>query len=272
MTTASTNFTFARVFEHVESRTGRRVTNASVIRRIWENQAEYQADVLVSLARDQRRPEIEQTLRALGSVLEEVDLQSVDSRCHALHELCRVGGGASSRAIASSPYWSLWVSMQVIAITSSQSDQRGRMVDAVSESYDSVTDFWEANYLVLTEYLGFRVRAPRTVRQFTIAVTALTDGLSMRHHIDGEIHELVLPTGPNHEDQEWTIFSCGLAALVDQFLSRIPHFSHPLGSYLPRTQPLVRGFVTALRRPSSRMPPVRMGQGPRESRETNPAA
>lgn len=67
-----------------------------------------------------------------------------------------------------------------------------------------------------TEYLGFRVRAPRTVRHFTVAVTALTDGLSMRHHIDGEIHELGLPTGPNHEDQEWTIFSCGLAALVDQ--------------------------------------------------------
>ncbi len=224
MATASTNLTFARVFGHVESKTGRRVTNASVIRRIWENQAEYQADVLVSLAHDQQRPEIDQTLQALGTVLKEVDLQSADSRRRALQELCRVGGGASTRAIAASPYWSLWISIHAIATTSSQADQRQRLVAAVSESYDSVTDFWMANYRLLTEYLGFRVRAPRTLRQFTITVTALTDGLSLRQHVDGEIYEVALPTGASHEDQVWTIFACGLAALVEQFFEPDPAF------------------------------------------------
>ena len=57
--TASTNLTFKRVFDRVEQDTGRHLTNASVIRRIWENQADYQADVLVAVAHDEHRPEIE---------------------------------------------------------------------------------------------------------------------------------------------------------------------------------------------------------------------
>ena len=39
--TASSNLTFKRVFERVERTTGRTVTNASVIRRIWDNMAQF---------------------------------------------------------------------------------------------------------------------------------------------------------------------------------------------------------------------------------------
>ncbi len=220
--TASTNLTFARVFEHVEGKTGRRVTNASVIRRIWTNQADYQADVLISLAHDQQRPEIEQTLQAVGLVLEGVDLESVDSRRRALGELCRIAGNASTRSIASSPYWSLWFS--TLAIATATSSRNPRLTAAVKESYRSITEFWEANYGLLIEYLGFRVKAPRTLREFTIAVTALTDGLSLRQHVEETVYELVLPTGPNEEDQEWTIFSCALDALAEQFFEPDPDF------------------------------------------------
>ena len=44
------NLTFKRVFDRVERDTGRHLTNASVIKRIWDNQADYQADVLVAVA------------------------------------------------------------------------------------------------------------------------------------------------------------------------------------------------------------------------------
>ena len=59
--TSSNNLTFKRVFERVERDTGRRLTNASIIKRIWENQSDYQADVLVAIAHDEGRPEIEGT-------------------------------------------------------------------------------------------------------------------------------------------------------------------------------------------------------------------
>ena len=67
--TGSTNLTFKRVFDRVERDTGRRLSNASVIKRIWANQADYQADVLVTIAHDEQRPEVERHVgrRAAGA-------------------------------------------------------------------------------------------------------------------------------------------------------------------------------------------------------------
>ena len=48
--TGAEALTFKRVFDRVEEDTGVRLTNASVIRRVWENQAEFQVDVLVTIA------------------------------------------------------------------------------------------------------------------------------------------------------------------------------------------------------------------------------
>ena len=44
--TGSVNITFKRVSDRVRVRTGIQVTNGSVIKRIWENQAEFQATSL----------------------------------------------------------------------------------------------------------------------------------------------------------------------------------------------------------------------------------
>ena len=44
------DLTFKRVFDRVAATHGIRLTNASVIRRAWENQAEFQDDVLLSVA------------------------------------------------------------------------------------------------------------------------------------------------------------------------------------------------------------------------------
>ena len=63
--TTSSNLTFKRVFDRVAQDTGRQLTNASVIRRIWDNQADFQADVLVEIAHDEQRPEIEVALAAV---------------------------------------------------------------------------------------------------------------------------------------------------------------------------------------------------------------
>src|ERR1035441_8409306 len=50
----SSNLTFKRAFDRVEKKTGLRLTNASVIRRVWEDQADYQAQALVALPTAQR--------------------------------------------------------------------------------------------------------------------------------------------------------------------------------------------------------------------------
>ena len=223
--TGSSNLTFKRVFERVERKTGVRLTNASVIRRVWENQADFQADVLVSIAQDEGRPETDLTVQAVAALLDGLDLSTVESRARSLREVCRVGGAASSTAIANSTNWSLWISVVAMATATTLPDQRRRIRAALLQGYGAVNKFWEETYAAVIELFGLRIRQPWTMRQFTIAATAYSEGCSLRQRIEGHTEVIVRPTGPNGEDQEWTLFAAGFEALVHQFFEPDPDFT-----------------------------------------------
>jgi hypothetical protein len=225
--TVSSNLTFKRVFDRVERDTGRHLTNASVIKRIWDNQSDFQADVLVDIAQDEQRPEVEATLAAVQDVLAAVDLSTVEGRMRGMSELCRVVGATSREAIGESTSWLLWISVVAIASSSSSEEQRRRMCSALAEGYDLVTEFWEGVYSGLAALLGLRLRAPRTVRHFALAVTALSEGDSLRQHIERSAVTVELPTGPNGGTQEWTLHSLALEAVALQFFEPDPDFVPP---------------------------------------------
>ena len=225
--TASNNLTFKRVFDRVERDTGRHLTNASVIKRIWDNQADYQADVLVAIAHDEERPEVGATLESIRQVLDEVDRSTAEGRLQGMGELCRVAGRTSREAIAESSSWPLWISVVTIATTSSNPEQRRRICQALELAYDSVTEFWEGIYAGLLDFLGLRVRGPRTLTQFAHAVTSLSEGDSLRRHVVRETIVLDLPSGPRGTDQEWTLYAVTLEALASQFFEPDPDFVAP---------------------------------------------
>lgn len=220
--TGSSNLTFKRVFERVERKTGLRVTNASVIKRVWENQADFQADVLVAIAHDEARPEAQLTLQSVESMVGTIDLSTPESRARSLQEVCRVGGWASTTAIADSENFSLWISVMAMATTRPLPDERQRIRAALLEGYEAVSKFWEEVFAGLAELLHVRLRQPWTMRQFVVAVTALNEGCSLRQRMSGHVDLIDRPTGPNGEDQEWTIFGAGLEALVNQFFEPDP--------------------------------------------------
>ena len=89
----------------------------------------------------------------MSELLSRVDLGSPEPRL-APAEHCRIGGGASSSAIADSQNWSLWIGVLTIATTNSDIDQRERIGLALTEGDESVTSFWEGIYRWLMEYLG----------------------------------------------------------------------------------------------------------------------
>ena len=225
--TASTNLTFKRVFERVERTTGRSVTNASVIRRVWDNMADFQADVLVSMAEDERRPELGPTLDVVARTLQECDLTSVTSRQAVLQELCRVGGEATTGAATDSTLWSAWIGVLAIATTAPDAEQRERMVSALLSGFDAMASYWEGTFTGLTGYLGFRLRAPKTMRQFADALLAWAEGQTIRQRISGVAPRMSLPTGPDGQMQEWTLFSVGLEGLMLQFFEPDPDFIPP---------------------------------------------
>lgn len=221
----SSNLTFRRVFERVEEKTGTRITNASVIKRVWENQADFQADVLVSIARDEARPEAGGAVTAIAGLLGDLDLSSPESRDRALAQVCRVGGGATTVSLAESTNWPLWISVVAMATATTTPEQQQRIKAALLEGYRSVSKFWNENFALLMEVLGLRIRRPFTLDQFTMAAIAYSEGCSLRQRTSDHIELMMRPTGTDGQEQEWSLFAVGLEGLIHQFLEPDPDFS-----------------------------------------------
>lgn len=221
------NLTFKKVFDRVESGTGIHLTNASVINRVWRNLADFQADVLVSIAEDSQLPEAAGAVDAIASALSGLDLASPESRAFAVRALCRIGGGANTVALSASDTWSLWVNLLAMATEASEDGPRQRLLSAFRDGYQNVDDFWSSTYSGLIDLLGLRLREPWTLRHFTMAVTAYSEGCSMRNRIDDRVEFFNRPTGPNGDDEEWTLFAIGLEGLVDHFLEPDPDYRPP---------------------------------------------
>jgi hypothetical protein len=222
----SSNLTFKRVFARVEAKTGVRVTNASVIKRIWRNQADYQTDVVISIARDEAR-RAEGSGQRVTALLSTVDTSTVESRTRALGEACRVEGNASSAAIDRSANWRLWIGIVAMAVSRSAPADQARIMAALDEGYQAVTALWCANIGVVMGLLGFRVRAPWTIDDLATASIALAEGCALRQLTEDDAPMVVRPTGPCGEAQEWSRFAVGFEALAYQYLQPDPDLVPP---------------------------------------------
>jgi len=218
MGTGAEALTFKRVFERVERDRGVRLTNASIIKRVWDNQAEFQTDVLIAIAADEGVSEFNQTLEALDSVFEDIDLSTPGARWSALGEVCRVGGAANMVALMESPNWPSWIGVWTLTTAGELPEQRKRIDEALRDGYGAFTVHFEQAYLGLAGRLGLRLRKPLTIRQLTIAVGALAEGCALRARVDpAPMNGIMRSTGSNGDEQEWTLFGIGLEALTHQF-------------------------------------------------------
>ncbi len=218
--------TFRRVFDHLAETTGVRLTNASVIRRVWENQEHFRADVLESIAsKADASGELDRTLGALAPLLDAFDRTSPEARVRSLCELARVGGEASMRARLETRDWSLWVGVWVLALTTTPTGRRRRIRDALTTGLDTAADVWEQLFAGICSHLGLRVRAPLTLHQFTLAVSAMVEGTALRQGGDPELALVERPTGPDGAPQEWTLFGVCMEALALRFLEIDPDWT-----------------------------------------------
>jgi hypothetical protein len=219
--------TFKRVYERVEQSTGLRLTNASVIRRVWENQADYRTDVLLSIAADENHVEMDETLTALVPTLERLDLSTLEKRSSALTELCRVGGNANIVSIGDSENWSLWFGVWSQATAGEITEQKQRLQRALLKGYESVTDMYTQTFQALADLVGYRLRPALTMRQFTVSVGALAEGCTLRNRVEGDTDGILLPTGPDGEAQEWSLYAIGAEALARRFFEPDPDWVPP---------------------------------------------
>ncbi len=228
MGTGAETLTFKRVFERVEQDTGIRLTNASVIKRVWDNQADYQTDVLIAIASDEGVSEFEQTLVALQDVFEGMDLSTPDGRWATLREICRVGAAANMVALLESANWPSWIGVWTLGVAGDVPERQRRIDAALLAGYESFTGHFERAYLGMAELLGFRLRENFTIRQFTISVGALAEGCALRGRVDAEsMNGIDRMTGPEGARQEWTLLGINLEALVHQFFEIDPDAELP---------------------------------------------
>lgn len=216
--------TFKHAFERVESETGIRLTNASVIGRAWDNLADYQTDVMVDLASDTSRSYVPEAAELVTGILTESALDTPEERARVLREICRVVGEALSDSLRQSAGWSVWINLWATAVRSELPDRHQRVLARLMDSYDLINEQGEQTFGGLLTILGYRPRPPLTVHQFLNAAGALSEGCSLRDRVDSHMVGIMQPTGLHGEDQPWTVFGIGLHALIREFFEPDPDF------------------------------------------------
>jgi hypothetical protein len=218
--------TFKRVFDRIERDTGTRLTNASVIRRVWDSQFDFQTDVLVAVAKGQSGAEIDIAEAALGPIVASIDLTTLESRDQALRDLCRLAGELNAQAVQESTNWPLLIGVWAQTASGQSTVSSEKIEVALLSAFDGFTARIESIYGAMATFLGLRLREEFTLRDFVVAEDSLSEGYGLRDRLDDKVRKVIVrPTGPDGEEQEWTIFAVALEGLIRQFFEFDPDWA-----------------------------------------------
>jgi hypothetical protein len=233
--------TFARVFQRVEDETGRRVTRASVYDRLWGNQEEFQWEVLARLI-EQAGSFDQRTRRRIQRILDEADRTTLDGRRTAVRSLCQLAVQQSViEASRRQEYRLVMAAVGYIASTeqAGPAEPAGdgepepphvrRVREALRTYLERETDLYLEVYNQIGAELGLRTRAPLELRQFALAIGALSDGIAMRlTYFPEYAAEVSVPPGPGDDGSgTWSLAGIGVDALVQSMLELDPDWSPP---------------------------------------------
>ena len=200
-----------------------RLTNASVIRRIWSDQSDFQSDLIARVVADVN--EAGQLIAArdlLIPLLQGCDLSTPEHRWRSIGELARLGGEGAIGSRVGTRNWELWVGVWVVSVTSPGDRTDARVHQALADGLALTGAAWDDLSEAIMEQLGFRVKEPFTLRQYTdpwapwppathSARPAVTSHRSCNVRPDRTV-----------SSQEWTLMGIALEALAGQYLEIDP--------------------------------------------------
>jgi len=223
--TGAEHVTFKRVFDRVAATSGVRVTNASVIGRIWENRSEFQSAVLDSVAAEEVTDQERAVMRATNAFVASVDRSTLEGRRAALREFLRLAAEANLATGTASRSWAAVVGVWALVSGSRGSVAADGIYEAMERSYAAIDERSNEATRMMMAFLGLRLRAPLDVGQFTTSCMALVEGCALRDRVDAGIRGIERPTGPGGAMQSWTLLGIGMEALTDQFFEFDPDWS-----------------------------------------------
>jgi hypothetical protein len=232
------HLTFHRVFDRIESQTGRRVTRASVYDRLWTNQTEYQWDVLAQVVEDASKFD-RQTFDLVQDLLDKADRSTEEGRWECMHALCRAV--PSRHVVTASQRQGFRVVIAAVGAIASANDEcpEPEYVTRVRAALRGYLEAEIEGYLelfnIIGAFLGFRVRQPYDLRHFALAVGALGEGVALRlNFLPGYNEEISLPDVEEidgerlHElDRGWNVTGIGVDAVARVMLEIDPDWPGP---------------------------------------------
>ncbi|MGO8872812.1 MAG: hypothetical protein ACLQPH_15685 [Acidimicrobiales bacterium] len=228
--TGAEGLTFKRIYDRLEKTRGIRLTNASVIKRAFRTQEEFQTEVLATIASSDSR-DFQALANLLGDVLVGADRSTLEGRWQCISDLSRVTGTVMLDLLRGSPVWRVWIGIWALAGSGRAGSDKERLTRALLASYSSIMRDTTALYTAVNEDLGFRVRAPLTMAQCAAAIQALVEGSALRDLVDEQAMRTVrLPTAADGSEEEWTVLGLALHTLVRQFLEPDPDWTPPAGT------------------------------------------
>jgi len=223
-----TDLTFKRVFARVEADTGIRLTNASVIRRVWVDQADFQSEIMARVVAGANEVgQLGAAYDLLGPLLVTFDLSTPGARWAALVEVARLAGAVAIESRVGTRNWELWVGVWVVTVTTPGNKADKKLRQALSEGLEETGEAWDQLFSAVMGQLGMRLRPGLTLRQLTESTGAMAAGFSLRQASRDEPQLCRRPTGPGGELQEWTLLGIGLEALGMQYLELDPDWQPP---------------------------------------------
>jgi len=222
------DLTFKRVFARVEADTGIRLTNASVIRRVWADQADFQSEIMARVVAGANEVgQLAAALDLLAPLLMTFDVATPEARWAALVEVARLAGQVAISSRVGTRNWELWVGVWVVTVTNPGTKSDPKLRQALADGLEETGEAWDQLFHSIMGQLGLRLRRGLTLRQLTESTGAMAAGYALRQASRDEAQVFARPTGPGGRDQEWTLLGIGLEALGMQFLEIDPGWEPP---------------------------------------------
>ncbi len=223
--TGAEHLTFKRVLAHLEGTRGIRVTNASVIRRIWDNQEEFQLEVVGSILDAQGDVEADVSSQALDEAMERIDVSTPQARRASLAELIRVSCSSFLDA-ASGSEASIQMALGTYVTANGLAGADSPLVDQFREINRRLTDRYEALYEAGLAVCGWRIREGFSLHDASVTLSALAEGVLMRMMVEPEISHTITQVRPSDGvPVEWSLLAVGMNALVDFFAEPDPDWT-----------------------------------------------
>jgi len=213
---------FKRALSRVADTRGIRITNASVIGRIWDNQEEFQNDVVGSIVERQSAEEVKDISDALVDGLGRLDVSTVGLRRASLSELVRV---TSAQYLESASTSSATIQMALITyVAASQAtSDHNPMIEAFRETNRRLTTEYMELYSAGLQAVGWKVRSGLSLWDAAVAISALAEGILLRQVVEPEAFApIVRVSALSGQEVEWTLLGIGVDSMIDFFAEPDP--------------------------------------------------